>query len=56
MNENQRELNDIAAALIRLAAAVEKQNELLNSCMILPDGKNGRVVVGISGAVNVVDL
>ena len=50
------ELRAITDQLKLLTAAVQEQNSLLKACILEPEDKPARLVVGITGAVETVDL
>lgn len=50
------ELKNISEQLQRLTMAIQKQNELLEACILQPEGKPARFMVGMYGALEVIDL
>ena len=50
------ELKGIADQLKLLTAAVQEQNRLIKACIVAPEGKPARLMVGTAGAVEVIDL
>lgn len=49
-------LNAIAEQLERLTDAIEEQNELLKDCILETEDKPARFMVGMYGALEVIDL
>lgn len=50
------ELKGIADQLKLLTDAVQEQNELLKACILQPEDKPPRFMVGMYGALEVIDL
>lgn len=54
-DKDSRELQAIADRLKELTEAIEEQNRLFKSCMLKP-GEQSRILVGIAGAVETINL
>ena len=50
------ELRAITKQLELLTEAVQEQNSLLKACIVQPEEKPGRFMIGTAGAVEVIDL
>lgn len=50
------ELTGITEQLKLLTAAVQEQNELLKACILQPEEQPARFMVGMYGALEVIDL
>lgn len=46
----------IASEVRELTDAIREQNELIKSCIITPDGSAPRILIGICGAVEVIEI
>jgi len=53
---NETELKAITEQLKLLTAAIEKQNELLQSCILKPDDQPARFLIGTVGVVETINF
>lgn len=51
-----QELHSIADALYKLTAAVQDQNELLQKLIVEPTNSQPRIMVGLAGVVETVEI
>lgn len=54
--QKERDLQEIALQLELLTDAVKEQNRLIRICTRQPEGKPARLMVGVYGAVEVIDM
>lgn len=50
------ELKAITMQLKLLTDAVQEQNRLIKACIVEPEGKPARLMVGAAGAIEVIDI
>lgn len=52
--QRSEDLKEIAEQLRQLTAAVQEQNAILKACVLQPEGRAARFMVGMYGALEVI--